>query len=68
MDIMDIMDGGYAHRFNPNGSVDSICRRCFTTVATEFNEANLDDAEGKHICNPEDKLRSNVLAEEARLR
>jgi hypothetical protein len=40
----------FAHRKNPDGSFDSICNRCYQTVATAKIEAELDAFEGEHIC------------------
>lgn len=42
----------FAHRSNRNGTTDSICRRCFATVATATWEAELDRAERVHACEP----------------
>ena len=40
----------FAHRRNPDGTFDSICRMCFKTVATEWNEAELERHERLHEC------------------
>jgi len=40
----------FPHRRNPDGSFDSICRKCFRTVATRRNEADLAQAEREHVC------------------
>ena len=42
----------YPHRLNAEGSYDSICRRCFRTVARAETEAELRAYEAKHICDP----------------
>lgn len=42
----------FAHRSNRNGTTDSVCRRCFATVATATWEAELDLAERGHACEP----------------
>jgi hypothetical protein len=42
----------FSHRMNGNGTTDSICTRCFITVATSTWEADLDGAETAHKCNP----------------
>jgi hypothetical protein len=57
----------FSHRFNRDGTVDSICHSCFMTVATATHEAELENYEQNHLCDPRDKLRSEVLAEEAKL-
>ena len=40
----------FPHRQNPDGSFDSICPKCFRTVATRQNEADLAQAERDHVC------------------
>lgn len=40
----------FPHRRNPDGSFDSICLKCFRTVATQRNEADLAQAERDHVC------------------
>ena len=42
----------FAHRMNKNGTIDSICPRCYTTIATSIWEADLDRTEATHICDP----------------
>jgi len=42
----------FSHRHNPDGTVDSICRECFITVATDQDESELYRAERLHTCNP----------------
>lgn len=42
----------FAHRNNPDGTTDSICRRCFVTVSNSIWEAELERAERDHICDP----------------
>ena len=41
---------GYAHRKNNDGTFDSICRRCFLTIASETSEPKLTDHEEVHQC------------------
>lgn len=43
---------GFSHRLNSDGSVDSICRNCFMTVATAVNEPALEEHESDHVCPP----------------
>lgn len=43
----------FARRARADGATDSICRRCFATVATEMWEILLDRAEREHVCEPE---------------
>lgn len=43
----------FAHRSNPDGTVDTICIRCFQTVATVFDDTELPRLEQDHRCDPE---------------
>ena len=43
----------FAHRNNPDGTTDSICRHCFATVSNSIWEAELERAERNHVCDPE---------------
>ena len=45
-------NGKFSRRFNLNGTVDSICRECFVTVATTQQESELPAKEQLHSCNP----------------
>jgi len=42
----------FAHRRNPDRSVDSICTTCFQTIASEDREDSLIAHEGRHACDP----------------
>ena len=42
----------FVHRFNEDGTIDSICRDCFVTVATEVSSSHLELEERKHKCDP----------------
>ena len=42
----------FVHRFNEDGTIDSICRDCFMTVATALSESALEHEERKHNCDP----------------
>ncbi len=44
---------GYRHRQNADDTVDSICLRCFRTIATGANENFLAQSEEAHHCAPE---------------
>ena len=46
----------FARRENGDSTIDSICARCFRTVATERSEANLTVAEEKHYCDPNEEF------------
>jgi hypothetical protein len=45
-------NSAFARRSNEDGTIDSICRHCFVTVATEQWETDLEIAERDHVCNP----------------
>jgi hypothetical protein len=40
----------FSHRHNRDGSHDSICVKCFATIATERIEEMLAESEQKHVC------------------
>ena len=42
----------FCHRFNSDGTVDSICRDCFVTIASEPRESDLGLEERLHACDP----------------
>jgi len=42
----------YPHRFNPDGSYDSICTVCLITIASVSVESELARHEREHSCNP----------------
>ena len=42
----------FAHRENRDGTFDSICMKCFATVASSLKEAELEQGEQKHWCDP----------------
>lgn len=41
----------FVHRLNDDGTIDSICRHCFITIATTVSESVLEREERKHICD-----------------
>jgi hypothetical protein len=49
----------FPHRFNANGSHDSICTMCLATVATVQNESELAGHESTHVCEPANLYRVN---------
>ena len=49
----------YPRRPNKDGSFDSICPRCFATVATANDAASLDDHNRKHVC--EDSVWARMM-------
>jgi hypothetical protein len=42
----------FAHRFVPDGTVESICARCFATIASATSEPDLALKEAQHVCDP----------------
>ena len=40
----------FIHRLNDDGTIDSICRECFVTVATALSPADLQRDEHQHKC------------------
>lgn len=41
----------FTRRNNPDGTIDSICRQCCTTVAIESHESRLSHGEREHQCD-----------------
>lgn len=44
-------DPPFPHRHNRDGSWDSICRKCYLTVANAPTEAELAEPESRHKCH-----------------
>lgn len=42
----------FTHRPNSDGTTDSICNKCFVTIATALGERELSRAEKLHVCDP----------------
>jgi hypothetical protein len=42
----------FAKRWNKNSSIDSICTKCFQTIASARSEEELVAHEVKHVCDP----------------
>jgi hypothetical protein len=42
----------FARRRNPDSTIDSICTRCYQTIASGDSEASLATAEEGHSCDP----------------
>jgi hypothetical protein len=40
----------FIHRLNDDGTIDSICRECFVTVATALSTTALEGEEQQHRC------------------
>lgn len=47
-----LQDDHFAHRANSDGTTDTICTHCYVTVCTSTREADLAEAERRHICDP----------------
>ena len=52
---------GFSHRPNNDGSVDSICLRCFRTIASNNHEWSLAMLESQHECDLVDLMRFEHL-------
>jgi hypothetical protein len=48
----------YAHRRNFDGTLDSICKLCYLTVARAYSEGDLSPLEIRHICQPVERRRA----------
>ena len=53
----------FPHRLNAHGFHESICRTCHLTVAAAKHEAELEQYERDHLCNP---VRLYQLTEDRR--
>jgi hypothetical protein len=42
----------FPHRINRDGTIDSICSRCYVTIGTSTTEADLERIEMTHVCEP----------------
>lgn len=42
----------FPHRWNKDGTIDSICRCCFATIGSSTREATLQRIECAHVCDP----------------
>jgi hypothetical protein len=40
----------FPHRRNKDGSFDSICLKCFATIASRRSNAELDELDKNHVC------------------
>ncbi len=52
---------GFSHRPNNDGSVDSICLRCFRTIASNNKGRSIAMMESQHECDPVDLMRFEHL-------
>ena len=51
----------YQHVANYDGTSDSICLRCHSTIASSHNEESLERAERIHIVHPGGSARAQLL-------
>ena len=52
MSEIDTRTQRFPHRANRDGTIDSICPRCFVTVGTSNWEPELERLESAHVCEP----------------
>jgi len=52
----------FARRNNRDKSVDSICTRCYQTVANSKEGDDLDSEEERHVCDPCSAILLNGVA------
>jgi hypothetical protein len=48
---MELSANGYPRRRHADGTYDSICPRCFVTIARHMTRAELERKEQHHICS-----------------
>jgi hypothetical protein len=61
---MEISANGFPRRHHADGSFNSICPRCFRTVARNKTKRELDTAEKRHICQEPDLAAVRAAKEE----
>jgi hypothetical protein len=62
--IMEKSSNGFRHRLSADGSYDSICIRCFRTVARQEKLPELTTEEKAHVCNSSDLNFAKVAKQE----
>jgi len=50
----------FAHRRNHDSSFDSICTKCFNTIASADSELKLIPHEEQHSCDPYELSRNDI--------
>jgi hypothetical protein len=55
---MPLTSDPFAHRYNPDGTIDSICKICFMTVSTAETPDDLKALEFSHAC---EEWRTEVI-------
>lgn len=58
----------FARKLNRDSSIDSICTRCFQTIATAAREGELAIHEEEHICDPYEDFGSLNINSDLRAR
>ena len=46
-----VLNEPFCHRRNKDGTIDSICTRCYLTAGTALNESALPEIERGHTCD-----------------
>ena len=54
----------FSHRENRDGTIDSICPKCFATIATSSLESELEQKEHEHHCDTPAAILFNQLQTE----
>lgn len=50
---MSPLNPTFLRHVNTNGTIDSVCRTCFVTVASASKELELEEPERTHVCDPQ---------------
>ena len=51
----------FARRRKEDSTVDSVCTRCYRTIATDRSESKLVEAEEAHFCEPPEQTNMPSL-------
>jgi hypothetical protein len=54
----------YPHRRNRDGSYESICSKCYATVARAETDAELTEWDAAHVCDPSFLAERGLLTRE----
>ena len=63
--VVSSLQSAFVHRDNSDGTIDSICRHCLSTIATSMWEKELECAEYSHLCDPYRLEYLHKLAEDS---
>jgi hypothetical protein len=64
--MLTLLKPSFAHRHNPDGSLDSICTKCYQTVETAIEEEDLAGVERSHDCEELARSKHADLGKKAR--